>query len=73
MQVKLPVRTYEPLQLTEEEFRANVEADRRAAASVSAREDGRVSDARLTAIDRIYAEAIRAARGGPEGGPGAAC
>lgn len=29
VQVKLPVRTYEPLQLTEEEFRANVEADRR--------------------------------------------
>jgi NADH-quinone oxidoreductase subunit C len=28
-QVKLPVRTYEPLQLTEEEFAANVEADRR--------------------------------------------
>jgi NADH/F420H2 dehydrogenase subunit C len=30
VQVKLPVRTYEPLQLTEEEFRANVEADRQA-------------------------------------------
>ncbi len=29
VQVKLPVRTYEPLQLTEEEFRANVESDRR--------------------------------------------
>jgi NADH/F420H2 dehydrogenase subunit C len=29
VQVKVPVRTYEPLQLTEEEFRANVEADRR--------------------------------------------
>ncbi len=29
VQVKLPVRTYEPLQLTEEEFRANVEADKR--------------------------------------------
>jgi len=29
VQVKLPVRTYEPLQLTEEEFRANVEADRK--------------------------------------------
>jgi NADH-quinone oxidoreductase subunit C len=29
VQVKIPVRTYEPLQLTEEEFRANVEADRR--------------------------------------------
>ena len=29
VQVKLPVKTYEPLQLTEEEFRANVEADRR--------------------------------------------
>jgi NADH/F420H2 dehydrogenase subunit C len=28
-QVKLPVRTYAPLQLTEEEFKANVEADRR--------------------------------------------
>jgi NADH-quinone oxidoreductase subunit C len=28
VQVKLPVRTYEPLQLTEEEFRANLEADR---------------------------------------------
>jgi NADH-quinone oxidoreductase subunit C len=28
-QVKLPVRTYEPLQLTEEEFKANLEADRR--------------------------------------------
>jgi NADH-quinone oxidoreductase subunit C len=28
VQVKLPVRTYEPLQLTEEEFRANVQADR---------------------------------------------
>ena len=28
-QVKLPVRTYEPLQLTEEEFAANMEADRR--------------------------------------------
>jgi hypothetical protein len=27
--VKLPVRTYEPLQLTEEEFRANLQADRR--------------------------------------------
>jgi NADH-quinone oxidoreductase subunit C len=29
VQVKVPVRTYEALQLTEEEFRANVEADRR--------------------------------------------
>jgi NADH-quinone oxidoreductase subunit C len=29
VQVKLPVRTYEALQLTEEEFRANVEDDRR--------------------------------------------
>ncbi len=29
VQVKLPVRTYEPLQLTQEEFRANVEADRK--------------------------------------------
>ncbi len=29
VQVKLPVKTYLPLQLTEEEFRANVEADRR--------------------------------------------
>ena len=29
VQVKLPVSTYAPLQLTEEEFRANVEADRR--------------------------------------------
>jgi NADH/F420H2 dehydrogenase subunit C len=29
VQVKLPVRTYEPLQLTAEEFRANVEADRK--------------------------------------------
>lgn len=29
VQVKLPVKTYAPLQLTEEEFRANVEADRR--------------------------------------------
>jgi NADH-quinone oxidoreductase subunit C len=29
VQVKLPVKTYMPLQLTEEEFRANVEADRR--------------------------------------------
>lgn len=29
VQVKLPVKTYEALQLTEEEFRANVEADRR--------------------------------------------
>jgi NADH-quinone oxidoreductase subunit C len=29
VQVSLPVRTYEPMQLTEEEFRANVEADRR--------------------------------------------
>jgi NADH-quinone oxidoreductase subunit C len=29
VQVKVPYRTYEPLQLTEEEFRANVEADRR--------------------------------------------
>jgi NADH-quinone oxidoreductase subunit C len=29
VQVKLPVKTYEPLQLSEEEFRANVEADRR--------------------------------------------
>jgi NADH-quinone oxidoreductase subunit C len=28
VQVKLPVRTYEPLQLTEEEFRANVATDR---------------------------------------------
>jgi NADH-quinone oxidoreductase subunit C len=28
VQVKLPVRTYEALQLTEEEFRANVAADR---------------------------------------------
>jgi NADH-quinone oxidoreductase subunit C len=28
VQVKLPVRTYAPLQLTEEEFRANVSADR---------------------------------------------
>jgi NADH-quinone oxidoreductase subunit C len=28
VQVKLPVRTYEPLQLTEEEFRANVAADK---------------------------------------------
>lgn len=30
VQVKLPVKTYEPLELTEDEFRANVEADRRA-------------------------------------------
>lgn len=29
VQVKLPVRTYEPLQLTQEEFRTNMEADRR--------------------------------------------
>ena len=29
VQVKLPVRTYEPLQLTQEEFQANVEADRK--------------------------------------------
>jgi NADH/F420H2 dehydrogenase subunit C len=29
VQVKLPVKTYEPLELSEEEFRANVEADRR--------------------------------------------
>ena len=29
VQVKLPVKTYEPLQLTEEEFKANVQADRR--------------------------------------------
>ena len=29
VQVKLPVKTYEPLQLSEEEFRANIEADRR--------------------------------------------
>jgi NADH-quinone oxidoreductase subunit C len=29
VQVKLPVRTYEPLQLTQEEFQANLEADRR--------------------------------------------
>lgn len=29
VQVKLPVNTYSPLQLTEEEFRANLEADRR--------------------------------------------
>ncbi len=29
VQVKLPVKTYAPLQLTEEEFRANGEADRR--------------------------------------------
>ncbi len=29
VQVKLPVKTYMPLQLTEEEFRANVEADKR--------------------------------------------
>jgi NADH-quinone oxidoreductase subunit C len=29
VQVKVPVRTYEALQLTQEEFRANVEADRR--------------------------------------------
>lgn len=29
VQVKLPVKTYEPLQLSEEEFRANMEADRR--------------------------------------------
>jgi hypothetical protein len=29
VQVKIPVRTYEALQLTQEEFRANVEADRR--------------------------------------------
>ena len=29
VQVKLPVKTYQPLQLTEEEFRANVEADKR--------------------------------------------
>jgi NADH-quinone oxidoreductase subunit C len=29
VQVKVPYRTYEPLQLTQEEFRANVEADRR--------------------------------------------
>jgi NADH-quinone oxidoreductase subunit C len=28
VQVKLPVRTYEPLQLTEEEFEANMAADR---------------------------------------------
>lgn len=28
VQVKLPVRTYMPLQLTEEEFQANMEADR---------------------------------------------
>jgi NADH-quinone oxidoreductase subunit C len=28
VQVNLPVRTYEPLQLTEDEFRANVTADR---------------------------------------------
>lgn len=29
VQVKVPYRTYEPLQLTQEEFRANLEADRR--------------------------------------------
>jgi NADH-quinone oxidoreductase subunit C len=29
VQIKLPVKTYEALQLTEEEFKANVEADRR--------------------------------------------
>lgn len=29
VQVKLPVKTYAPLQLTEEEFRENMEADRR--------------------------------------------
>jgi len=28
VQIKLPVRTYEPLQLTEEEFKANITADR---------------------------------------------
>jgi NADH-quinone oxidoreductase subunit C len=28
VQVKMPVRTYEPLQLTEEEFEANITADR---------------------------------------------
>jgi hypothetical protein len=28
VQIKLPVRTYAPLQLTEEEFRANVTTDR---------------------------------------------
>ncbi len=28
VQIKLPVRTYEPLQLTEEEFEANITADR---------------------------------------------
>ncbi len=28
VQIKMPVRTYEPLQLTEEEFRQNVAADR---------------------------------------------
>jgi NADH-quinone oxidoreductase subunit C len=28
VQIKLPVRTYEPLQLTEEEFEANIAADR---------------------------------------------
>jgi NADH:ubiquinone oxidoreductase subunit C len=28
VQVKMPVRTYEPLQLSEEEFRANMAADR---------------------------------------------
>jgi NADH:ubiquinone oxidoreductase subunit C len=28
VQVKLPVRTYEPLQLTEEEFAENLQADR---------------------------------------------
>ena len=33
VQVKLPVRTYEPLQLTEQEFAANLHADRGAAAA----------------------------------------
>ena len=28
VQIKMPVRTYEPLQLTEEEFRENMAADR---------------------------------------------
>ena len=28
VQVKLPVRVYEPLQLTEQEFEANIAADR---------------------------------------------
>ena len=54
VQVKLPVETYMPLQLTEEEFRANVEADTAPAAVVGRR----VDEGRRATIDRVLAETI---------------